>query len=173
MKYWKTKSHFLVIIGILAISLMSLSGCAKPTYFIPEFVYPGPPPIEVTIDQIYADYMVDEAAAYAKYKGERLLFTEVEVEELGGYYVYIGMGMEVFVKTFFTAGHVKFELRGEDLGIMQNIEQGYVLNIVGECQGLVSKVWNIIGGEPLLFVNDCWVGSVVGDIGTSVYVNVY
>ena len=115
--------------------------------------------------------MADETAADAKYKGERLLFNEVEVEEVDSHLVHVGGGEEVRLKYFFIIGFVQFYLR--DFDIMQNIEVGYVLNIVGECRGLVSGLWWYSDGEPLLLVNDCWVESVIGDITTGGEIDIY
>jgi len=87
-----------------------------------------------------------------------------------GYWEYIGLGEWVFEKISFISGSVKFELRREDYGIMQNIEEGYVLNIVGECRGLISGGYD---REPYIFVNDYWVESVIGDLGTGEWVDPY
>ena len=165
MSYFKVIGIFLATVAVLAVSIIGF-GCAnntESTSTAPEFEEPGPPPIEITVDQLYGEYTADEATADAKYMGERLLFYEVEVERVDGYWVYIGLGEWNFEKTFFISGSVKFRLQGEDYGIMQNIEEGYVLNIVGECRGLISGAYD---KKPLILVYDCWVGSVVGDLGT-------
>jgi len=85
MKQGKFKGLFLVIIGVLVIGLIGLSGCtgnAENGFTVPTFTEPGPPPIEVTVDQLYDEYMADEAAADAKYEGERLLFSRLTVEKV-------------------------------------------------------------------------------------------
>ena len=180
MKHSRLNRLFLVIIAILVVALIGLTGCtesAGSSIVVPTFTELGPPPIEVTVEQLYQEYLADETAADAKYKGERLIFNEVEVEEVvrvldygGGmvdYYVYWvanypvisiedGMALDVIFKTHFIIGFVKFRLRGEYYGIMQNIEEGYVLNIVGECQGLFQS--------GFIIIDDCWVESVIGDL---------
>jgi len=160
MNYGRLNRLFPITMAILVVALIGLSGCTgnpENGLIVPTFTEPGPPPIEVTIDQLYQEYMTDEAAAKAKYKGERLLFNEVEVEEVVGSLFDVGHGHFVFVNEYFMTGHVKFRLR--DFGIMQNIEVGYVLNLVGECQGLQGLPREIVA------IYDCWVESVIGDLG--------
>jgi len=165
MSYFRVIVLFLATIAILAVGLIGFGGCAgnaENGFTVPTFTEPGPPPKEITIDQIYAEYMADEAAADAKYKWERLLFYEVEVEQVVGKYMMLAEALGAarldFAKLYFTAGSVKFRLRGEDFGsIMQNIEEGYVLNIVGECRGLQ---------KGFVAIDNCWVESVIGDLGT-------
>ena len=171
MKYRKFKHPFIAAIGSLLVGLISITGCAGNTengFTIPTFTEPGPPPIEVTINQIYAEYIADEATADANYKGERLLFYEVEVEQVVDKYLQmaeaLGAANPDLIKLYFTAGFVKFRLRGEDFSIMQNIEEGYVLNIVGECRGLQKE---------FIAIEDCWVESVIGDLGTGEVVDYY
>ena len=163
MSYFKVIGIFLATVAVLAGSIIGF-GCAnntESTSAAPEFEELGPPPVEVTVDQLYAEYMADKAAADAKYKGERLLFHEVEVEQVDGYFEYIGLGEWVFEKISFISGPVKFELRGEYYGTMQNIEEGYVLNIVGEGWGLQGRSRDIVA------IYNCWVESVIGDLGTN------
>ena len=161
MKSSNLKNKILIISALLLSSIIALTGCAKYEFFIPEYNALNSPPEEITIGQLRSDYRVNEVAADAKYKGERLLFNDVEVEQLGGQWVYIGLGEWIFEKTYFFSGSVKFRLWGEDYAIMQSIEEGYVLNIVGDCRGLVSGGY---GEEPLVLVTDCWVERVIGDI---------
>ena len=69
----KLKNISIITIAILTIGLMPLAGgCTSTTVFIPEAVPLGAPPIKVTADQLYQDYMADEAAADAKYKDKEL-----------------------------------------------------------------------------------------------------
>ncbi len=162
----KVKYLFLSLIGILVISLVVLSGCAgndSAVLTFPAFEAPLPPPVEVTVDQLYQEYMADETAADAKYKGERLLLNEVAVEEVVSQ-TFISGGSSSTLNLYFMNGLVRFKLR--DLRIMQNIEAGYVLNIVGECMGL-QKVY-AMAKEYVIYVGieDCWVESVIGDIGS-------
>ena len=161
-RHYRLEAFLLVTITTLVIVLFGFNGCTKScgnAVVIPEYEGIGPPPIEVTVDQLFSEYMTDETSADAKYKGERLLFYEVEVERVLGEegYFAVGFGEEwIFVKDFFVSGSVKFGLR--DDGIMQNIEERFVLNVVGECYGLL---------EGFVYIEDCWVESIVGSLGTS------
>ena len=164
MKRFKFSIYFLAFFVTWFIYIVSFSGCSGnegESIVVPEYEGIGPPPLEATVSQVYADYLADEENADVKYGKEKLLFSGVEVEELfGDYYQMaeaLGAGDQSYVKLYFTAGTAKFRLREEYFGIMQNIEEGYILNIIGECEGLQ---------DGLVFIDDCWVESVVGDIGT-------
>jgi len=148
----------------LLISLIGVTGCTntESDFVFTEFEEPPlKPPIEVTVDQLYEDYMTDPAAADDKYKRERLCFYEVEVEKVVDR-IYSG---DRYVKEYFINGNVKFVLRSASM--MQNVKPGYVLNIVGECQGLQGMPREIVA------IYDCWVESVIGDLGTDEWVDVY
>ncbi len=170
MNYFRGISLILsTVIVVLAFSFIGFSSCTNNTdntLLTPEFEEPEAPPMEVTIDQLCADYTADAAAADTKYRGGRLLFYDVEVQQVvGGYYQMspaLGADSLQYVKLYFTNGLVKF--KPQDFGIMQNIEEGYVLNVVGECIGL---------NQGFIYIEDCWVESVVGDIGTGGYVDYY
>ena len=149
--------------SIILTTVVGIGGCKgndEEVVVIPEFQGIGPPPLEVTISQVYADYLTNEEDADAKYSKEKLLFSEVEVEEIFGNYFQmgdaLGAGELSYVKLSFNAGTAKFKLREEYFGVMQNIEEGYVLNIIGQSRGLQ---------EGLLLIDDCWVESVIGDLG--------
>ena len=147
----KVKYLFLSLIGILVISLVVLSGCAGndsavPTF--PAFEALLPPPVEVTVDQLYQEYMTDEAAAEAKYKGERLLFSGVRVEEVSNFF-YIARPIEFYILN----GSVKFKPRYPS--DVESIREGFVVDIVGEAQGIIFG---------FLIVKDCWINIVEGDI---------
>ncbi len=60
----------------------------------------------------------------------------------------------LFVNEYIMIGLVKFRLR--DFSVLQNIEAGYVLNIVGESRGLL---------RGFVIIKYCWVESIEGDIG--------
>ena len=154
-----TKHLSLVIISDMLISLIFMTGCAGSTengFVVPTFTEPGPPPIEVTVEQLYAEYMADETAADAKYKWKRLLFAEVDVEEVVGKIYVDQHGDPIFLNDYFVSGHIKFIELQDFFVVMQNIKAGYVLNIVGDCRGL---------NQGFVYISDCWVESVIGDLG--------
>ncbi len=85
MKYFKAIGLFLATIAIFAVGLVGFGACAGSAASVavtPEFEVLETPPVEVTIEQLYQEYLADEAAANAKYEGKRLLFTNVVVEKL-------------------------------------------------------------------------------------------
>lgn len=149
----------LVVISVLCTSLITLPGCTPTEDSSSTPLVDGEivPPIVVTVSQLYAEYMADEVAADAKYKWKRLAFYEVEVEAVFGEISYFNFGYEAYRKTYFTSGNVIFTDLLDFEVAMQNIEVGYVLNIVGECRGLK-------GGS--VSMSDSWVESVKGDLGT-------
>jgi hypothetical protein len=106
--------------------------------------------------------MSDEDDAALKYCEKRFLFSEIEVEEVFGRDYTDNHGQITYVQEYFLVGTAKFKLR--DFGIMQNIEEGFVLNIIGECRGLL---------KGFVYIEDCWVESIIGDLGTSNWEGIY
>jgi hypothetical protein len=147
------------MISVLCTSLITLPGCTPTEDSSLTSPLDGEivPPLVVTIDQLYAEYMADEVAADAKYKWKRLAFYEVVVEEVFGSISYFDFGYEAFRKTHFMSGSVIFTDLLDFEVAMQNIEVGFVLNIVGECRGLK---------DGSVSISDSWVESVKGDLGT-------
>jgi len=165
MNYIRISRFSLVAIATLVIASFGFNGCTSgggSHVTVPEFEGIGPPPIEVTVDQLISDYMSNEAAADSKYCEKRLLFAEVEVEEVFGRDYTDNHGQITYVQEYFMVGAIKFKLR--DFGIMQNIEKGFVLNLVGECRGLL---------KGFVYIEDCWVESIVGDLGISDWEDIY
>ncbi len=155
MFYNRFKLSALIIIGLLLIGAVSLPGCTSTAVTSPQVTAPVAPlplpPIEVTVDQLSSDYALDEAAADAKYKGQKLLFSVVEIENV----VTMGVGpRNILENLYIMAGSVVFGLRDND--VLQQIEEGYVLNIIGKCKGKL---------DGNIYISNSWVESVVGDIG--------
>ena len=148
MKQGKFKNIFLVTMAVLVIGLIYLSGCTGDTNITYPVFEPLQPPIEVTVDQLYDEYMADEAAADAKYEGERLLFSGVTVEKVSNFF-YIARPIEFHILN----GSVKFRPRYPSN--VESIREGFVVDIVGEAQGIIFG---------FLIVKDCWINIVEGDI---------
>jgi len=147
MKYGRLNRLFPITMAILVVALIGLSGCtesAGSSFVVPTFTEPGPPPIEVTVEQLYQEYMADEAAADAKYKGERLLFSRVRVEEVINFF-YIVRPIEFYILN----GSVKFLPRYPS--DVESIRLGFVVDIIGEAQGIIFGI---------LIVKDCWINIV-------------
>ena len=160
MKYWKHKSHIMIVIAILVVSALSLAGgCARTPAYIPGAIKLEPPPIMITAEQLYAEYMADEAAADAKYKGKGIWVIEAIVasyqESESGNYLMIrwyqpglglrGIDIERGVPADFMPlrgyclSTVKLEPQSSE-GFKDLGENGYVVEIVGEWQGISEGV---------------------------------
>jgi len=143
----------------MIVALIIPTGCVvsvENTFTAPEFEEPGPPPIEVTVEQLYAEFIADQEAAIAKYKGERLSFIGVTVEEVGSLFD-VGNGVFMY-NTHIMTGSVKFTPRYTVY--LDNVREGFIVEIVGECRGLIRPVFR----EPLLQISDCWINIVEGEI---------
>jgi hypothetical protein len=152
MKHSKCRSIFISTLCILLISLFGSVGCTNTQGNIILADYeeiPEKPPIELTIGQLYDDYMRDPMAAADEYEGKRFCFYEVTVEEV------VESGSSG--KQYFITDNVKFVLRSASK--MQNIEPGYVLNLVGKCRGLAYA------SRDVVYINDCWAEGVNCDLG--------
>lgn len=145
----------LTLLFLLIVILFGLCGCNNENIFwqyAPESISLTPPPQTVDIDILYDEYVSDEIDATKKYNGKRLFFPQVTVEKVGGNWFFI----LDYVKMHFTSGPAKFKIDDDYFNLMQNIEEGYVLNIAGNCKGLK---------DGLLLIEDCWVESAGGDLG--------
>jgi hypothetical protein len=140
----------IALIGVLVFSLASVTGCSGNSEFAaPEFTEPDAAVIEIPPAQLYAEYIADEAAASAKYKGKRLSFIGVTVEKVSSYF-YDPRATEFYVM----ADSVKF--RPTYVTYIDDVREGFVLDIAGEVMGF------IFGS---LFINDCWFQIVEGNGG--------
>ncbi|MHC4278072.1 MAG: hypothetical protein ACYSTI_12235 [Planctomycetota bacterium] len=165
--FYSRFKYFTVIISVLlSISLVGLSGCTETDIIIPEFREPSPPPPIVDVNQLSSEYASDADAADVKYKGERLLFNQLEVEEVI-FQSFSGFaGDDNNFKVYFKNGGVSFVPQGILMSIMQSIETGFILNVEGICLGL-------IGPEDSIAIEISWVESIKGDIGPREVVDTY
>lgn len=161
MTHQKSKGTLLIGIGILAASLVVLSGCAKSQAIVaqPFLQTSRPQPIELTVDQLYSEYMADEAAADAKYKGKRLQFTNVVVETIHGHFSTgeawindLRDNPEGVMDYFLVAGSVRFEAQYPHT--IREVLEGTVIDIEGDVQG-ISK-------DGLIIVSNCWLNIITG-----------
>jgi hypothetical protein len=147
MFYSRFKPFILIISFLLSISLISLAACASTAVTTPQFTAPMAPlpppplPIEVTIGQLSSEYALDEAAADAKYKGKKLLFNQLEVEEVVFQQFWGLVGDDKPFKIYFKNGNVSFIPQDQSIlrSIMQSIETGFILNVEGVCLGLIES----------------------------------
>ncbi len=152
MKYSKIGS-LLPVIGIAITALVVLTGCSpstKNTLLTPEFEEPEAPPMEVTIDQLYAEFIADRDAAMAKYEGQKLSFIGVVAEDVSNNF-YIERADDFYI----VSGNVRFKARY--VNDIEAIRRGWVLDIVGQ-------VRDLFGFEShYLLVDNCWINIVEGD----------
>ena len=140
-----TSAIAIALIGVLIFSMASAAGCTRSSEFAaPEFTEPDAAAIEVTPEQLYAEYTADEAAASAKYNGKRLTFTGVIAEKIiNDFYVYPPPGT---ADLCVVAGSFKFRPRYQ--AYVDDVREGDVLDITGEVLGLICGS---------LYINDCWI----------------
>jgi hypothetical protein len=168
MFYSRCRYFTLILSVLLLVSLVGLSGCTETDSVIPEFVEPSPLPPIVNVDQLSSEYAADADAADVKYKGERLLFSQLEVEEVV-FQPFMGFaGDATNIKVHFKNGGVSFIPQDRKFmqNIMQSIETGFILNVEGICLGL-------IGSDNSIAIDIIWVESVKGDIGPIEIVELY
>jgi len=173
MKNHKFKIILLITLGVLAISLIFLAGCCtKTSIFIPEAIQLEPGPIIITANQLYQEYMADEAAADAKYKGREVWFLEARVgsylESESGSYLEMRwflpsdiiedpmLNETIVIERKLSAGGVKegkpwapgyclctVKLEPQFAEGFSDVGGGYIVETVGECLGLSNGVVTI------------------------------
>jgi hypothetical protein len=157
-----------VALAILVVSMIAGTGCTNVEGNIDivdyqEFAVIAP--IELTVEKLQEDYQNDPIAADDKYKGKRLCFYGIEVEEVVN--SMRSGGSSGIIKEYFLAKNVKFILIGGDTSSkMQIIEPGHLLNVVGECRGFDDMSVDII-------IKSCWAEGINCDLGTEEILNPY
>lgn len=145
-------SSFLVL--ILLACIFQGTACMQKAFVHPDaivFEYP----LSVSIEQLSNEYKLDPVKADARYKGRRLVFNAIEIQEVHTIYYQSGGAIAAAMVDYFSAGMVRFQLL-DYRGAQQRVQAGYVVNLDGICQGLVGS---------MVLVGDCWIGSVKGDLG--------
>jgi len=159
LKFRSGSLVFMATVLILSVSIV-FYGCQNNSQVIPVYNPISKTPLEVTIDQIYTEYMANETAADDKYYGERLLFYGVTVEEVGHLFNW-GNNEVYFGITHFITDNIQFNPRYTvDL---DNLNEGFVVDVVGECKGLKHSFF----GDPILQIDDCWIKIIEGGPGVS------
>jgi hypothetical protein len=143
----------IIIIAFLA---LDLSNNADKVFSYQYGVPPievEPAPLKIVTDELYDAYIQDQHAADKQYKNKRIFLPSVEVTNVTRYYTLSSGEIRSFASSF-SSGNIKFKLTNPY--IMQSVQEGYIVDIVGECRGLTGDC---------LFIVDCWAGSVVGELG--------
>ena len=110
--------------------------------------------LEVSVGELNSLYMADEATADAMFRGKRLILYEVPVEEVEETLQIDRHGDIVVSKEYFTFGGIRFY--PNDLAKMQQVEVGFVLNVVGDCRGV--HMGSVI-------IDNSWLEGVGVDLG--------
>ncbi|UCE98366.1 MAG: hypothetical protein JSV74_03335 [Dehalococcoidia bacterium] len=114
---------------------------------MPTFAGLEPPIPELSIDEVYSDYMKDSEAAEMKYSGKRFLFSGVVIDSVESYYLN-SRASDISLMV----DNIKFKPRFEyDL---DPIFPGFVVDITGVPRSLLL--------DHILIVSDCLVFVVEG-----------
>ena len=149
----------LLIIGSIIIVLFlatDLGGQKTEDFFNSYAVKPlvlQAAPAQINPDDVYLEYITDEQSADIKYKNKRLAIPNVEVSEITTYSTLSSGEIRYFTSSF---GSDKLKFKLSNPYVMQSVQVGYILDIEGECRGMIDG--NVV------FV-DCFAKSVVGDLG--------
>jgi hypothetical protein len=94
---------------------------------------------------------------------QRFLFSNIEVDDITIVTAILSTSQGIYVqfKNSFTSDNIKFILR--DISIMQNVEVGYILDVVGWVRGQ---------SKDGILVTDCWVKGVSHDLGIGTPVSI-
>jgi len=154
MLNFQSKQIVVTVLVIAMSGLFILTGCQRDGQITPIYVPVASPPVEVTIDQLLSDYVSDEVATDAKYKDKRLLFTNVEVEEIK-----IDLMVDCDAPTIYiVCNGVEFRPKF-DIG-ESFVGEGFVVDIIGEVYG-----WFGVANRYLV-VENCWIKIIEGDVGS-------
>ncbi|UCE97895.1 MAG: hypothetical protein JSV74_00740 [Dehalococcoidia bacterium] len=146
------KLKIVIIIALmLSLCLIGMSACQHQQSFVPAYQTIGMPPQEADIEQLITDYLTDQATADAKYKGKKLLFSGITVEEIVNNINTYPPPLDVYIF------HDLAKFTPRYLTDFDYIGEGFVVDLVGVCQG-----WQF----SRVLIDDCWVGVVVGDVAS-------
>ena len=138
---------FVITILLLAGSL-AFSGCQQNITLPYAPISLSPPPVELSLEKLYNDYMVDAEEAEARYSGERFLFKGLVVDDVESYFLN-SRAFDVSIMV----DNVKFKPRYEH--DLDNIFPGFVVDVTGVPQSLLL--------DRILIVTDYLVFVVEGN----------
>jgi hypothetical protein len=145
---------YIATIAILTLSIVTLPSCSGDNdSTIPSMTKIENPPMEVDVATIFNDYIADEEAADSIYKGKRLLFRNILVEQLESTILEPNQVRDDYVMN----DSVKFRARFAEY--LAGYKTGFIVDIVGEVRGMV------IG--DILIIDNCWYTVIEGDIDTT------
>ena len=134
------KSLLLIVIAMLAISLISVTGCTKQDPFIPEYI---PPPegnrsyyIETTCEDLWNVFLSrysDVISAEINYVGKCFIFKDILIDEYK---------LSRRYENSILIGLVQFLPR--DPSDLQELKEGDVVDIIGVCAGISDQYVMIV-----------------------------
>lgn len=140
---------FIFIITILLfVGLLAFGGCRQATTLPYTPIRLSPPPVELSLEKVYSDYMADAKEAEARYSGERFLFTGLVVDDVESYFLN-SRAFDISIMV----GNVKFKPRYEHE--LDKILPGFIIDVTGVPQSLLLN--------RILIVTDCLVFVVEGN----------
>lgn len=146
------KLFFPVLVALLIglVGLIVITGCNRASLFVPEYTYLEPAPIMVTSDQLYKDYIEDEAAAAARYQNKPIWIIDARVNayiesESGNYLTMEWFYEEIedheeLVVGILSLAFSTLQLEPQISDGFIDIGDGYLVEVVGECQGISDGV---------------------------------
>jgi hypothetical protein len=136
-----------IFYSLILISLASVS-CVSSNFTPPEYRDISTDElIEANINEVYQAYIDDESAANDKYKGKRLLFSNVTVDLVKSYFLNAREGDVCIV-----VGGLKFKPRYNSE--VDSVFPDFKIDIAGKCQGMIL-------GQ--VYITDCWFKVTEGD----------
>ncbi len=163
----KRKSIIIVIIlAILTICLIPVaSSCTKASPYFPEMVTQlESPPHMVAANQLYNEYLTDEARAAAKYEGKIFWITDIlidayEESESGDYlfmqgYQALQPMMPTVVLNPFYSSLSTIVLKPQTFGVFDftNVATAYKAEVYGECSGILKESTSRETDDSRLFI---------------------
>ena len=138
--FYPRTSFSLIIIIVSFLCLLAFSGCRQGLSLPYTPIRLEPPPVELSLEKVYNDYMIDINEAEEKYMGKRFLFKGLVVDWVGSYVLNQRIGDYSIM-----VGNVKFKPRCErDL---DQIFPGFIINVTGIPQSLFV--------DRILIITDC------------------
>ena len=146
----KSRKIIAILLAILTIGLIPVAGgCNKTEPFFPEVIRLDPlAPTMISANQLYMEYIKDDVAAAAKYEGKELWITEIFVDsysesESGDYLIIRGYQLEggahrTPTSDIFNRSIIMLELQTSDTIDLTDVAMGYIVEIYGECQGILE-----------------------------------
>ncbi len=127
--------------------LLAFSGCRQVLTLPSTPIMLAPPPLELSAEMVYNDYMTNAREAEVKYSGERFLFTGLVVDRVESYFLN-SRAFDISIMV----GNVKFKPRYES--DFDQIFPGFVIDVTGVPQSLLL--------DRILIVTDCLVYVIEG-----------